>query len=233
MKTENDGTVPCLAPKRILLVDDHPLVREGLARVLAREPGLVVCGEAADRKGALQEIALTHPDLATIDLTLKDSYGLDLIKDARLEFPRLLMLVVSMHDELMNAERVLRAGASGYVTKEQAATDLVEAVRRVLRGELHFSPAVLARLACRFRAHPRAGAAPALDGLTDREMQVLDLIGRGLGRRQIAGHLHLDVNTIETYRARIKEKLGIKDALELLQYAIRSSRAAMEAHQDI
>jgi DNA-binding NarL/FixJ family response regulator len=211
-----DGNV-----KRILLVDDHPLIREGLTEVLVRETDLVVCGAASDRGQALQLIPLARPDLAIIDLTLKESSGLELIKDIRARFPKVRVLVVSMHDEELHAERVLRAGAAGYLTKEEAATRVVQAVRKVLAGEIYLSERAAARVASRvagIRRQPPAGSAEVL---CDRELEVFELIGQGLTTRQIAKQLHVAVSTVETYRARIKEKLALQDAAELLQHAIR------------
>ena len=212
---------------RILLVDDHPLTREGLAEVLQRESGLCVCGEAADRLEALEMIRKAKPDLAIVDLALKKSDGLELIKDMRAQFPKILVLVVSMQDELLYAERALRAGAAGFVSKEEAAASVVQAVRHLLCGEVYISQRVASQMAARIAGHPRANSLPALDTLTDRELQVFQLSGDGLSRQQIAQRLHLAVNTVETYRLRIKEKLQLKNALELRQYAVRTSRRCL------
>jgi DNA-binding NarL/FixJ family response regulator len=210
---------------RILLVDDHPLVREGLAEVLTREADLMICGEAEDRLQALQIIPAAKPQLAIIDLALKKSYGLELIKDIHAQFPKVLMLVVSMQDELLHTERVLRAGASGYIAKDEATAHVVQAVRQVLRGETYVSQRVASQMAAKISGRaPRDSVSP-LANLTDRELEVFQLIGEGLGRQQIAERLRLDVNTVETYRSRIKDKLLLKDAQELLQHAIRFNRA--------
>jgi DNA-binding NarL/FixJ family response regulator len=213
-------------PTRILLVDDHPLVREGLAEVLGREADLVVCGQAEDRLQALNVIPKVEPDLAIIDLTLKNTSGLELIKDIRAQFPKIRMLVVSMHDELLHAERALRAGASGFIAKGEATEHVVQAVRQVLSGKTYTSERVSSAIVSQLSGHSRSASGSVLANLTDRELEIFQLIGDGLGRQQIAGRLHLDVNTIETYRSRIKEKLGLKDAQELLQYAIRYNRAS-------
>lgn len=207
-----------LNPARIVLVDDHQMFREGLAEVLSREKDLLVCGQAADRLQALAVIGSTHPDLALVDLTLSDSSGLELIKDLRARHPKLAVLVVSMHEESLFAARALAAGARGYLTKQQATGQLVQAIRRVLAGEIVASEK-LTQLALAQLAGP--GRSAAVSKLSDRETQVLELIGQGYNNRQIADRLHLDLTTIETYRARIKEKLHLKDAAELLQYAIR------------
>jgi DNA-binding NarL/FixJ family response regulator len=208
-------------PIHIVLVDDHPLMREGLAEVLRREPDLQVCGEAEDRAQALIVIKATKPDLVIVDLALKNSHGLELIKDISALYPKLRMLVVSMHDEFVNAERVIRAGASGYITKQEATTKILQAVRCVLSGEIYLSERAAVQIATKVAGRTRTGSGLTVDGLTDRELQVFELVGRGHSTRQIAEQLKLDVSTIETYRARIKEKLNLQNSLELLQCAIR------------
>ena len=215
-------------PTRVLLVDDHPLVREGLAEVLRKEADLVICGQAEDRLQALRLIPKVEPDLAIIDLTLKNANGLELIKDIRSQFPKVRMLVVSMHDELLHAQRALRAGASGFIAKGEATEHVVHAVRQVLNGKTYTSERVSSAIVSQLSGHPRGESGSVLANLTDRELEIFQLIGDGLGRQQIAERLHLDVNTIETYRSRIKEKLGLKDAQELLQYAIRFNRASSD-----
>ena len=209
---------------RILLVDDHPLVRTGLAEVLRREPDFEVCGEAEDRSQALDAIAATKPDLTIVDLSLKKSSGLELVKDIRARFPTVRVLVVSMHDELHNVERALRAGASGYISKTEATTQVVEAIRQVLSGEAFLCPRVATQMAARMVGHPHPEESPGVKGLTDRELQIFELLGQGFNRQKVAEQLHLGVNTVETYRSRLKEKLNLKDANELLQYAIRWNR---------
>lgn len=210
-------------PTRILLVDDHPLVREGLAEVLGREPDLVICGEAESRQQALELIPTAKPDLAIIDLALKKSHGLELIKDLRALHPKLLMLVVSMQDEGLNAERAIQAGARGFITKAEATVNVVQAVRTVLRGEVFASPQLITRMLLNSGpSGPNHG--PDLNALSDRELQVFELIGQGLPRRAIAARLNLAVSTLETHRARIRDKLGFQDAQELLQAAIRFNR---------
>jgi len=206
---------------RILLVDDHPMVRERLAEVIEREPDLTVCGEAEDRFGALELIAAQCPQLAIIDLTLKDSQGIELIKDVRSRYPETLMLVVSMHDELLHAERVIRAGAKGYITKQEATRKVMSAIRAVLKGEVYLSEKMAARIAARALGSPKTENVSPITQLSDRELCVFEMIGRGHNTRQIADNLHLDVRTIETYRARIKDKLDLKDGNDLLHSAIR------------
>src|SRR5215467_8547234 len=207
-------------PTRVLLVDDHPVVREGLAESINKESDLTVCAQAEDHQGALRAIETTHPEMVVVDLMLRDSSGMELIKDIHARWPRLLILVVSMHDETLYAERVLRAGAQGYITKQQATHDILSAIRRVLSGGIYLNDrtasVVLARLAAK-----QAVTDSITDLLADREMQVFELTGRGLSTREIGGQLHIDVKTVDTYRARIKEKLNLKSSSELLQLAIR------------
>jgi DNA-binding NarL/FixJ family response regulator len=206
---------------RILLVDDHPMVRERLAEIINRESDLKVCAEAADRQGAIQAAETAKPDLAIIDLALKNSSGLELIKDLHARWPRLVMLVVSMHDELLYAERVLRAGARGYITKQEATRSILLAIRRVLAGHVYLNEKTATTVIARLTSNPQADSASLTDQLTDRELQVFELTGNGLSTRDIAEQLGIDVKTVETYRVRIKEKLDLKSSSELLQLAIR------------
>jgi DNA-binding NarL/FixJ family response regulator len=213
---------------RIVLIDDHPMVRERLAELIAREPDLAVCGEAEDRTQALKIIASTRPDLAIVDLSLKGSHGLDLIKDLQISHPRVLILVVSMQEESLYAERVIRAGARGYITKQEATRKIMAAIRKVLAGEVYLSENLAGQILSKLVGRRRPDEVLSVSLLTDRELQVFDMTGQGLGARQIAEQLRLDVKTVETYRARIKEKLHLKDAAELLQRAI-----AWVHHRDV
>lgn len=214
-------TTPIPKTTRVVIVDDHPLMREGIAEVLRREPDLEICGEADDRAQALSVIKSSNPDLVIVDLALKNSHGMELIKDLVALCPQVRTLVVSMHDEFVNAERAIRAGASGYITKQEATTKILQAVRCVLAGEIYLSERAALQIATKAAGRARSGSGLTVDGLTDRELQVFELVGRGWSTRQIARQLKLDVSTIETYRARIKEKLNLRDSLELLQTAIR------------
>ena len=208
--------------RRILLVDDHPVVREGLAENINRESDLIVCAEADDRHEALQAIQQAKPDLVIVDLALKTSSGIELIKDIHSRWPRLPMLVVSMHDEALYAERALRAGAKGYLTKQEATRNILEGIRRVLSGEIFLNRKTASDMLGRLAGGGgEAGTDPVVDLLAEREMQVFELTGHGLSTRQIAERLRIDVKTVETYRARIKEKLMLQDSSELLQLAIR------------
>jgi DNA-binding NarL/FixJ family response regulator len=211
---------PAKQRARILLVDDHPLVRERLAEIINREPDLIVCHEAEDRHEALAAIPTKRPDLAIVDLTLKNSDGLELIKDIRVGWPKVRMLVVSMHDESLYAERVIRAGALGYITKQEATRKILVAIRRVLAGSIYLNEKIACHIISRLTTHAASFGATPPELLSDRESRVFDLTGCGLGTSEIAGRLHIAVKTVETYRARIKEKLKLKDSSELLRLAI-------------
>jgi DNA-binding NarL/FixJ family response regulator len=209
------------AKTRIVIVDDHPLVRERLAELINRESDLEVCGEAEDRNQGLELISRTRPELAIVDLTLKSSLGIELIKDLQARMPEVKVLVVSMQDEAIHAERCVRAGARGYITKQMASRHIMQAIRRVLAGEIYLSEEATSLWLNRSLGRAAGNAAdPLAAQLADRELQVFELVGKGHSTRQIAELLALDVKTIETYRARIKDKLGLKDAPELLQRAI-------------
>ncbi len=196
------------------------MIRERLAEIIRREPDLLVCAEAEDRISALEAAAATAPNLAIVDLTLKNSHGLDLIKDLQMHYPGLGILVVSMHDESLHAERVVRAGARGYITKQEATRNILQAIRVVLDGGVYLSEKMAIKVAAKV-AGPARHSPGSLDKLTDRELQVFELIGEGFSTRQIAGKLRLGIPTVDTYRGRIKDKLHLRDANELLQYAIR------------
>jgi DNA-binding NarL/FixJ family response regulator len=204
---------------KVLLVDDHPMVRERLAEAINRESDLEVCGEAEDRHQAIEQVERTQPDLAIVDITLKNSDGLELIKDLKARWPKLKVLVVSMHDESLYAERVIRIGAMGYITKQEATRNVLLAVRRVLAGGIYVSETAAGRILSRLTSHDRNMTSPE-EVLADRELQVFDLIGRGVSTRQIAKRLNIGIKTVETYRARIRIKLNLKDPSELLQHAI-------------
>jgi DNA-binding NarL/FixJ family response regulator len=206
---------------RVFLVDDHPLVRHALREAMRHERDLEVCGEADDRDEALKGIAAAEPDLAIVDLRLRTSDGLELIRDLRDQHPKVLSLVLSMQDESMTAERAVRAGARGYVSKQEAPRKIMEAVRKVLGGEIYWSEKAAAHIASKIASPSTKGRSSVMDELSERELQVFELIGRGRSTNQIAESLHIDISTVETYRARIKEKLGLKDGSELLQTAIR------------
>lgn len=213
---------PSGKPKaRIFLVDDHPLVRERLAQVIDRETDLVVCGEAQDASSALVAIAKLAPDLAIVDISLKDSHGLELIKDLQAQRPALPILVLSMHDESLYAERVLRAGALGYITKQEATRQVLNAIRQVLSGRIYLSEQMAARMLRKTIVGRKTQVGHPIESLTDRELEVFQLIGRGYATRKIAEELHLGLKTVESYRARIKEKLALEDGTQLMQQAVQ------------
>ena len=208
--------------KRIFLVDDHPMVRERLAQMINHEPDLAVCGEAMDGPVALKAINTFRPDLVVTDISLKTSHGLELIKDLKALHPAMPILVLSMHDESLYAERVLRAGAKGYITKQEATTRVLVAIRTVLAGQIYVSEQIISRLLNRTAGGPALGSSP-METLADRELEVFQLIGRGMNTREISQELKIGAKTVETYRARIKEKLNIETGPELIREAIRWS----------
>jgi DNA-binding NarL/FixJ family response regulator len=202
-------------------VDDHPLVRRALRQALEHEKDLTVCGEAEDREEALAVLESSSASMAIVDLTLKNSDGLELVKDIRRKYPQVLTLVLSMHNESFHAERAIRAGANGYISKQEAPAEVMRAVRRVLGGEIYWPEKAIAetfnRLAGRGLNH-HAGSATCL---SERELQVFELIGIGSTPAQIAAIMDVEVSTVDTYRSRIKEKLSLKSANELRHEAIR------------
>jgi DNA-binding NarL/FixJ family response regulator len=205
---------------RILIVDDHPAVREALASRIGRQPDLEVCGEAADMSEALRLVADTQPDLAVIDISLKTGCGIDLIKRIKARNDSVHMLVWSMHSESLYAERALRAGALGYINKDQATDKIVEAIRRVLEGKVYLSDTMAEKMLQRaVGAGRKEPTRSPLDVLADRELEVFRLIGQGVKTAEIAERLHLSVKTVETYRDRIRQKLDLSDGTELAHYA--------------
>ena len=208
------------ARQAIFLIDDHPLVRERLRQVLEKEPGMFVCGEAEDCQGTLEAIAKARPDLIILDLSLESSDGLELLRALRKRDPNLPVLVLSMHDESLHAQRVIREGARGYITKQEATRNILHAVQTVLAGNVYLSQAQLSLMTSKLSGHQRVRAGFGVDTLTARELQVFELLGKGVSTREIADRLRLELRTVETYRARIKDKLQLKDGNELLQHAI-------------
>jgi len=205
--------------KRILLVDDHAVVRFGIAQLINRQSDLVVCGEEEDARKALDAITRLKAELIIADLSLKDSSGLELIRNIKAQFPSLPILVVSIHDETVYAEIAFRAGALGYLMKQEALEKIITAIRRVLSGSVYVSDALGAKmLQQQVRGHTDVQQ-PAIKSLSDREVEVFHLIGQWKKTKEIAGELHLSVKTVEYYREQIKRKLNLKDASELTQYA--------------
>ncbi len=208
-------------PARILLVDDHAIVRHGLGLLLSKHPEFVVCGEAGTFDDALAVAETLKPDLAVVDITLKERSGLDLVREWRERQPGLRALVLSMHDEREYAERALRAGARGYVMKENADEVVVEALHTVLRGEVYASPDVSARMLRQMADGGKPAEAGGVDSLTSREAEIFRALGEGLTSRKIAERFGLSERTIEVHRANIKRKLGCEDTAQLLREAVR------------
>ncbi len=209
----------------IVVVGSHALVREGIKDLINREPDLFVCGQAANRSEALHLIERTSTRLVVTDLGLLDAHGLDLIKDVRARGPDVSVLVFSMQGEALYAERALRAGAHGYITENEAPRTLLEAVRRILGGGIYLSESLAMELACKsVRRRSTHRQNEPVDFLSDRELEVFGCVGQGYSTQEIGRRLNIHPKTVETYRARIKEKLGLPDAKQLLQHAIRWSR---------
>ena len=211
---------PSHTKHRILIVDDHPVFRHGLVQLINQESDLLVCGEAEDYQSALKAAQDLKPDMIIVDITLKNMSGIDLIKEIHKTRRDLAMLVISMHDESLYAERVLRAGARGYVMKQEASESVVRAIREVRQGSIYASKKMTDQIFSRFIEGNKKPAESPLHSLTDRELEVFQLIGEGLGISEIGTRLHLSVKTIGTYRERIKDKLNLKTSTELLRYAI-------------
>jgi DNA-binding NarL/FixJ family response regulator len=217
---------------RVLIVDDQPIVRERLAELVNSEPDMVACGDVDNPGAAFKLVAAAKPSLIITGLSLRESHGLEFVKDLRVQCPRLPVLVFSMYDESLYAERAIRAGASGFVSKHGPSKEIVCAIRHVLAGEIFLSPRVTAHSLQQFFARSSPERASDLDQLSDRELEVFELIGRGLSSRQIASALHLDVKTIETYRSRIKIKLKLNSATELAQHARQSVQDTASSHTE-
>jgi DNA-binding NarL/FixJ family response regulator len=208
-------------PTRVVIVDDHPLLRKGVGQLINNEKDLLVVGEAENAAKALTAIEVLQPDVALIDISLGGASGIELLKNIKARFPKLRVLVLSMHDESVYAHRALRAGASGYIMKQEATEMVLTALRKVLRGEVYLSESLGARmLNSLVGGRSRAPASP-IEALSDRELEVFSLIGQGLGTRPITERLHLSVKTIESHRAHIKVKLNLQTATELVHHAIQ------------
>jgi DNA-binding NarL/FixJ family response regulator len=207
--------------RTVFLVDDHPLVREWLTNLIHQQSDLAVCGEAESGPQALQAILALKPDIAIIDLSLKDSSGIELIKDLKQSAPGLAILVLSMHEEAHYAERALRAGAKGYIMKRETTRKVIAAIRQVLEGKLWISEPIAAAMAAQFIQGKTLSTQSPTELLSDRELEVFELLGQGRGTRQISELLHVSVKTIQAYCARIKEKLNLASATELLREAVR------------
>lgn len=205
---------------RVLLVDDHPIVRQGLGLLIDREADLSVCGEADGAHSAFHAIETLRPDIVLLDISLNGPDGLEVLKEIRMKSGSLPLLILSMHDESIYAERAMRAGANGYIMKQEATEKVLIAIRRILQGDVYLSDRLTTTMLQQYvRGGAHTKSSPLLN-LTDRELEVFRLIGEGHGTRQIADELHLSVKTIESYQAHIKEKLALRNARELVQHAI-------------
>jgi DNA-binding NarL/FixJ family response regulator len=207
--------------RKVFVLDDHPIIRAGLTMLINREPDLSVCGDAEEMCAALHLIDSLRPDILVVDISLNGPDGLDVLKNIRIRSPGLPVLILSMHDETLYAERALRAGANGYIMKQEATERVLVALRRILNREIYVSDRIANKMLRHFvggSAHPQRSP---LEELSDRELEVLRLIGEGHGTRQIAEELHLSVKTVETYQSHLKEKLALKNSRELVQYAIQ------------
>jgi len=218
----NSGASETVARKRsVFIVDDHPLVREGLTNLVNGQSDLTVCGEAKNSAEAIDGIAKELPDAAIIDISLTNESGLELIKNLVKQFPQVAVIVLSMHDEALYAERALRAGARGYVMKHETSKSVLASIRRVLAGDIYVSERIVNRMALRLTSARRSGAASPLERLSDRELEIFQLLGQGRTSSEIARDLNLSLKTVQAYCARAKEKFGVTSLTELLRAAIR------------
>ncbi|OUW17697.1 MAG: DNA-binding response regulator [Opitutales bacterium TMED158] len=206
---------------RIYIVDDHPLVRQGLTQIIANEEDMEICGEAEDAPGAMKGVGQCNPDAIIVDISLRGNNGLELIKNLKAIHEEIPILVFSMHDEAIYAQRALRAGAKAYVMKKEPSDKVVEAIRKIIKGEIHVSPSVADQVLHQIVNGPNNASTSPVDRLTDRELEVVQLIGRGLSSREIAESLKLSVKTIESHRAHVKEKLSLRNATELVQFSVQ------------
>ena len=204
---------------RVLLVDDHPVLRKGLAQLINQEADMLVCGEAEEATKAFDAVGTLNPDVGVVDISLKRGNGIELVKNVKARYPAIAMLVLSMHDETLYAERALRAGALGYIMKEEATEQVLVAIRRVVTGEIFLSEKMKGRMLQQLASGRGKVVVSPIEHLTDRELEVFRLIGEGRGTRQIAAELHLSVRTVEAYREYIKDKLNLKNSTELVQHA--------------
>lgn len=226
------STVPGVAPATVLIVDDHAFLRKGLAQIIDDLPDVAVCGEAAGVAETLAFIRRQRPDIVIVDISLADGNGLELTKEIKAHWPEIRVLVSSMHDEALFAERALRAGALGYVSKSDDVDVFIAALRRVRDGHVSLSPRMTDRLLTRVVAGGAPPARSPLETLSDRELEVFEMIGRGLSTKQIAAQLELSRKTVETYREHIKSKLNLRNAAELTQHAVQWVLERTEAVAD-
>jgi len=213
---------------KVLLVDDHPLVREWLANLINQQSDLEVCGEAESAPKAWQMIGVVKPEIAIVDISMEGGSGIELIKNIKASHPSVMMIVLSMHDEALYAERALRAGARGYIMKREATKRVLQAIRCVLGGKLYLSDKMAMMMAKKFVEGRPKTVGFAIENLSDRELEVFQLLGRGYGTRQIADELHVSFKTVQSFSARIKEKLNLVNATELLHEAVRWHHSQQE-----
>ena len=209
------------AKKTVLVVDDHPLMRQGLALLINQQQDMQVCGEAQEAQAAMHAIAQLRPDIMILDISLNGPDGLDILKNIRATNPDLPVLILSMHDEAIYAERALRARANGYIMKQEATEKVLVAVRRILNGEVYLSERMSNKMLQQYIGGAPSMIQSRIASLSDRELEVFRLIGEGRGTREIAEELHLSIKTVETYQAHIKEKLALRSGRELIQHAIQ------------
>jgi len=214
------GEASAASRRRVLIVDDHPIVRQGLKRLIDQEPDLCVCGEADNARDAKIAIRELSPDVVIVDISLKQGDGIEIVKDARAHYSSLPILVLSMHDETIYAERLLAAGANGYIMKQAASDQFLTALRRVLSGAIYVSEAVGRSMIQKFASGGSYVSANPIDQLSNRELQILQMIGRGSSTREAAEALNLSIKTIESHRQRIKRKLNLATGSQLVQYAV-------------
>ena len=219
--TSESQDVASTQKRTVFVVDDHPLLRQGLVMMINREPDLMVCGEAEEAHAAMKAISASMPDILIADISLNGPDGLDLLKNLRLLYPDLPVLILSMHDESIYAERALRARANGYIMKQEATEKVLVAVRRILDGEIYLSSRMSNKLLMQYMSGKTAETDSRLAALSDRELEVFRMIGAGLGTRQIAEALHLSMKTVESYQAHLKDKLSLRTGRELMQHAIQ------------
>ena len=221
MAKHNPSAAKTAEPKKILIVDDHPMMREGLCSVINHEPDLTVCGVAENAHQAMDAISKLAPDLALVDISLPGKSGLEFVKDLKAMHPHLVVLAISMHDESLYAERMLRAGANGYITKQQPPEELVRAIRQVLSNHLYMSKEVSEKLLRRFSGQPMK-IQSSVEILTDREFEILQLIGEGKSPKEIARQLHISGKTVAVHNANIRQKLNLKSTAQLIRFAVQS-----------
>ena len=219
MNPSSSGTVG--RKSRVFIVDDHPLVREGLSNLINGQDDLIVCGEAKDSAQTINGMVKARPDVALIDISLENESGLELVKQLGSQFPQVALIILSMHDEALYAERALRAGARGYVMKHETSKSVLASIRQVLAGGVYFSGKIVKRMALRIASSGEAPARSPVERLSDRELEIFRLLGQGRTPSQIAGDLNLSLKTVQAYCARAKEKFGVSSLTELLRAAIR------------